>query len=40
VVESSVVIVNYFVVCSAHLVDPNILQVHWVTSMTEEQTHL
>jgi len=40
VVELSVVIVYYFVVNSAYLVDPNTLKVHWVTSMTEEQTHL
>jgi hypothetical protein len=40
VVESSVVIIDYFAVYSAHLVDPDILQVHWVTSMTKEQTHL
>lgn len=39
-VELSVVIVCYFVVYSAYFVDPNTLQVHWVTSMTEEQTHL
>jgi hypothetical protein len=40
VVESSVVIICNFVVYSALFVEPNILQVHWVTSMTEDQTHL